>query len=137
MNAIVCKLLGFDARLLAEGYLDSEWSDDRREVYLLDSKVSWPLSVDPLVWPSLFDYQTPVEVARPLDSLITVAADPSLTDSGFWLELDPMNHALATAGVEKTVISIAVCIFAAYTLLADVRNPTIVRGILYPRTFLP
>ncbi|MCC6752228.1 MAG: hypothetical protein IT371_31545 [Deltaproteobacteria bacterium] len=43
------RLLGFDVRVPS-----TEWSPERRSAYLLRD-VSQPYSVDPVVWPSLFD----------------------------------------------------------------------------------
>lgn len=46
-------LLGFDARELSLAQ-DTTWDAARRGLYLLRSDVQKPLSVDPMVWPSLF-----------------------------------------------------------------------------------
>ncbi len=47
------KIIGFDAR---EMWMSTEthWSRDRREQYLLRLDIQKPLSVDPLVWSSIF-----------------------------------------------------------------------------------
>lgn len=46
--------LGLDARLAGAGYVAREWTADRRELYLLRPDIEQPLSVDRIVWPSLF-----------------------------------------------------------------------------------
>lgn len=46
-------LLGFDARVMSLAP-DATWDAVRRGLYLLRSDVQKPLSVDPMVWPSLF-----------------------------------------------------------------------------------
>ena len=48
------RLMGFDVRV-GEDVVSAHWDDRRRSAYLLDEGVNRPLSVDPLVWPSLFD----------------------------------------------------------------------------------
>jgi hypothetical protein len=59
-------LVGFDIRLSAEQYVKSWWDQKRRDEYLLRPDTQWPLSVDGLVWPSMF------RVAK-LDSLPDLA----------------------------------------------------------------
>ena len=48
------RVLGFDARVAVEA-VGKYWDAGRRRAYLLRDDVDYPLSVDPLVWPSLFD----------------------------------------------------------------------------------
>jgi hypothetical protein len=47
-------LVGFDIRLDAEQYVKLWWDQKRRDDYLLSPDTQWPLSIDGLVWPSLF-----------------------------------------------------------------------------------
>jgi len=47
-------LVGFDIRLAAESYLNRWWDEKHRDEYLLRTDTQWPLSVDSLVWPSMF-----------------------------------------------------------------------------------
>ena len=54
---ILEQLLGFDARRPV-ATVDGLWTAARREQFLLRGDVSRPLSVDTLVWPSLFDTGT-------------------------------------------------------------------------------
>jgi hypothetical protein len=59
-------LVGFDIRLALESYVDRWWDERHRDEYLLRRDTQWPLSVDGLVWPSMF------RVAK-LDSLPDLA----------------------------------------------------------------
>ncbi len=59
-------LVGFDIRLSAEQYVEMWWDQKHRDEYLLRPDTQWPLSVDGLVWPSMF------RVAK-LDSLPDLA----------------------------------------------------------------
>jgi hypothetical protein len=59
-------LVGFDIRLSAEQYVELWWDQKHRDEYLLRPDTPWPLSVDGLVWPSMF------RVAK-LDSLPDLA----------------------------------------------------------------
>ena len=47
-------LVEFDIRLDAEHYVQKWWDQKQRDEYLLAPSTPWPLSVDGLVWPSLF-----------------------------------------------------------------------------------
>lgn len=49
-------LIGFDIRLYTEYYLDLIWDHKRRNSYLLRRDLKWPMSVDKMVWPSIFRY---------------------------------------------------------------------------------
>jgi hypothetical protein len=45
------RLIGFDARVLGV----ADWDAGRRAQYLLRPETPYPMSVDPAVWPSIFD----------------------------------------------------------------------------------
>jgi len=47
------RLLGFDARQISSNL--NLWDRQRRQTFLLDTGVERPLSVDPIIWPSVFD----------------------------------------------------------------------------------
>lgn len=49
-------IVGFDLRLPADSYLDGQWPADRRALFLLRPEIARPLSVDRMVWPSLFEF---------------------------------------------------------------------------------
>lgn len=53
---MIDELLGFDIRLKSECYLNRVWDRERRFKYLLNPQTPWPLSVDIMVWPSMFRY---------------------------------------------------------------------------------
>lgn len=48
-------VLGYDARSISAAWR-SLWNEDRRQRFLIKQDVCCPLSVDTLVWPSLFDW---------------------------------------------------------------------------------
>jgi len=48
--------VGYDARI-SESVLPGYWDNLRRDMYLARKDVSSPYSVDPVVWPSIFDYK--------------------------------------------------------------------------------
>lgn len=50
------ELLGFDMRLCPEDYVKTWWHERRRLWHLINPKIDWPLSVDVMVWPSVFHY---------------------------------------------------------------------------------
>ena len=47
-------LIRFDVRAAKQQYLDSRWDRDARKQFLLLPDIEWPLSVDSMVWPSVF-----------------------------------------------------------------------------------
>jgi hypothetical protein len=49
------ELLGFDIRQCPGTYLQTAWNQETRRAFLLRPEVTWPLSVDTEVWPSVFD----------------------------------------------------------------------------------
>lgn len=51
-----CELLGFDIRLCPEDYVEALWDRKMRDIHLLSPEINWPLSVDTMIWPSLFRY---------------------------------------------------------------------------------
>jgi hypothetical protein len=62
--------LGLDVRLPADRYLAQEWTKHRRELYLLRPDVEQPISVDRIVWPSVFlfpgDWSNPDRKVKPV-----------------------------------------------------------------------
>ncbi len=100
------EFLGFDVRLNAEEYLSRIWTSDRRSKYLLYPQTSWPLSVDLMVWPSIFKYQsTQVGPMRAgMDGLID--ADSINTRHSalvLWPNLEEMNNCLSDKKESKTL----------------------------------
>src|SRR5882762_8961989 len=64
-------LLGFDIRARQEAYPADFWLDSRREAYLLKPSVKWPLSVDDMVWPSVFTYKEFRPMVEVKDAVVT------------------------------------------------------------------
>jgi hypothetical protein len=83
------RLVQFDVRLRADDYVSSFWDQEHRNLYLLRPQTEWPLSVDPLVWPSVF-YS---EIFRAATNLPygSIEVDPSTDDGQYWLNLDQMT----------------------------------------------
>ena len=48
------EVVGFDIRLCAEDYVDKRWDKKNRDLLLLKPEITWPLSVDEWIWPSVF-----------------------------------------------------------------------------------
>jgi hypothetical protein len=96
-------LLGFDARVVpAEA--GALWDLKRRARFLLKSDAASPLSVDVMVWPSLFDWgqgagMTPFERGR---LRLAGLAPPVWTgaNAGLWDDLDAMRAYLHERGGE-------------------------------------
>jgi hypothetical protein len=113
MTSYRSRLLGFDIRLSPDDYLESAWDKERRLSYLLRPKTEWPLSVDTLVWPSVFFPK--IYGTQPL-----IAVDPETAISGFWLNLQLMGAAFASAWKRQTLgIPIGIHLFAEEGLSAD------------------
>ena len=107
MDAMNRRIIRFDVRVGKADYLDSFWDKERRDSYLLDPDVEWPLSVDSLVWPSVFYSQIFREAAGAPHSSIEV---PPWTDDGrYWLNLEQMRAHYAshkTPGSEGVIVGI-------------------------------
>src|SRR5215204_2931431 len=82
-------LIQYDVRMPDELYANRRWAADTRARYLLRPDVPWPLSVDPLVWPSVFCsaiFKTPgIETYSPIE------IDPALDGGTQWCHLDTMR----------------------------------------------
>ena len=61
MVAKPCQLLGFDIRICEPVGTTNGWPSERRSTYLLRTEVRWPLSVDTMVWPSVFHFSNRLE----------------------------------------------------------------------------
>lgn len=84
------RIVRFDVRLDKSDYLDTLWDRERRQSYLLRPDVEWPLSVDPLVWPSVFYSEIFKEAVNlPYSS---IELPPSTDDGDYWLNLDRMKE---------------------------------------------
>ena len=82
-------LLEFDVRVAKEQYVSRRWNANARAEYLLRPETEWPLSVDKLVWPSVF---YPTNFKSPYwESYSTIEVDPAIEGVGYWLDLDRMR----------------------------------------------
>jgi hypothetical protein len=90
--------LGYDIRLCADAYLPQYWINDHREHYLLRPEIEWPLSFDPMVWPSIFESPSEMQIPGVEDwwpeRPPTIVAEPVNkrydTFMDLWPELDEM-----------------------------------------------
>ena len=92
-------LLGFDAR---ERFLEagSLWAPERRGIYLLREDVQKPLSVDPLVWPSLFGEGLPDAERTRLGLEAMSLPGWRGPNQGLWDSLSRMRSALGPLASE-------------------------------------
>ena len=95
-------LIEFDVRTAKDEYVARHWLRDSRAQYLLRPEIEWPLSVDTLVWPSVFFsriFRNPA-----VDSYSTIEVEPEVCRQ-FQLDLDRMrdyydsHRAIAPDGV--------------------------------------
>jgi hypothetical protein len=103
-------LIGFDARLHRNLY-EAEWPNERRRDYLIDPTVEWPLSVDPDVWPSIFDDPAASTLRR--DPLHAILLQPDLGDLrqrhiGLWTRASALRDAIAAAGAAERTVCVAI-----------------------------
>lgn len=99
-------VLGFDVRLLWEG-ADDAWTPERRRRFLLREDVARSLSVDPLVWPSIFG--DGLNEGQCTDLGLGRLGWPTWrgSNAGLWDDLTAMQAALSgIAAVPRQVISI-------------------------------
>ena len=84
------RLVRFDVRLEKGEYVDEFWDREHRNRFLLTPDVDWPLSVDPLVWPSVF-YS---EVFRQATQLryASIEVPPTMDEGQYWLNLEHMRN---------------------------------------------
>lgn len=108
-------LLGYDVRLAADTYVASRWEDEARRVFLLRADIAWPLSVDLMVWPSIFQYQGASVAARylPLSGWIDVEpADFPHRVLDLWQDPAAMiaafDSAAPTSAIAKDAIPVAI-----------------------------
>lgn len=82
------RLIRFDVRLDRAKYVDEFWDAKHRNRFLLKEDVAWPLSVDPMVWPSVF-YS---EIFREVNKLpyASIEVPPSTDKGNYWRNLHEM-----------------------------------------------
>ena len=109
------RLIQFDVRLRADDYVSSFWDQKDRNIYLLRPQTEWPLSVDPLIWPSVF-YS---EIFREATNLPygSIEVDPSTDDGQYWLNLDHMKaHYETHKRPENQGVFVAIHLFSEKAL---------------------
>jgi hypothetical protein len=79
-------LIAFDVRSDPEQYVSRRWDATRRARYLLRPEVQWRLSVDGLVWPSVFRLKGLDQLS---DSPIEI--DPDVAGGDPWRDLDRLR----------------------------------------------
>lgn len=141
------ELLGFDLRPAAAAFIAPLWNAERRDRFLLAPETPLPLSVDTLVWPSLFAFAHSYDLTLPNFEPITVGP-ADFRDESLKLFFDPAemygrffaaaNPDASTADpVDRTprfdpaiVVPIAVTLTPPFTLNPD----SWWTSILEPRT---
>jgi hypothetical protein len=106
----VSRLIGFDIRRRAEDYLQVRWAHETRALYLLNTEIEWPLSVDDSVWPTVFRYRHDISELYPAR---TTAVDPGYEVCGLWSDLLLMRQMYekfrlsSSSGIEVAIELIA------------------------------
>jgi hypothetical protein len=104
-------LIGFDAREMWLSY-DDRWSQERRDGFLLRHDLIKPLSVDRLVWPSLFlpnfVFIGGTDWGKLPEAKLAVPIEQHTM--GFWRELGAMEEILGHrwTGIDKSYWTIAI-----------------------------
>lgn len=83
------RLIRFDVRLHKDDYVDKFWTPANRNRFLLRPGTDWPLSIDPLVWPSVFFSRifrdaTKIEYGN-------IEVSPATDEGKYWLSLEQMR----------------------------------------------
>ena len=113
------RLIRFDIRLPKEDYVSEFWNQENRDRFLLRPETAWPLSVDPLVWPSVF-YSTIFREASKLP-YGNIEVDPLVDDGKYWLNLEQMKAFYARhKKANKEGIAIAIQLFSEKSLVEDI-----------------
>jgi hypothetical protein len=112
-------LLGFDLRKCGGDYLDGFWLSQYRREYLLRPDVRWPLSVDPLVWPSFFDLTSRPEY-RSSDAIGITPTTTVQLGVKLWDDRAAMERAFSEhAGDQTCVVRLAVELCLEHDLAKD------------------
>jgi len=122
------RLIQFDVRLHKADYLDAYWDNKQRDSFLLRPDIEWPLSVDSLVWPSVFFSRIFADVAELQRGSIEVA--PETDDGKYWLNLEQMkSHYEAHKKSGGRGVGVGIHVFSENSLTGDVIPYTIKPGI--------
>ena len=113
------RVIQFDVRLKRDEYVHAMWDRAVRERFLLRPTIDWPLSVDPLVWPSIFFSKIFRDATKGHYGQIEV--DPGIDDGRYWRDLLQMKDYYRSHRLRKaTGVPIAVSIFSDQPLQGDV-----------------
>jgi hypothetical protein len=94
------RLLKFDIRLHKDDYVQTFWTTELRNQFLLNPGVEWPLSSDPWIWPSVFFSEVSTR-----KSFSTIEVDLDRHGADYWLNLEEMR---ACYGAHRPRLSRAV-----------------------------
>lgn len=115
---MIQELLGFDIRLQSKDYLDNVWTRERRTDYLLAPGIKCPLSVDQMVWPSIFCYSSTTMNSSYSHLEKAIIVEPINTRHSA-LELWPNLQAMKDVLGEQNGIQIAVTLNADKDAFSD------------------
>lgn len=80
------RLLQFDIRVHKDDYVQTLWTPELRDLFLLNPVVEWPLSVDEWMWPSVFFSKISTR-----KSFATIEVDDDTQGGDYWLNLEEMR----------------------------------------------
>jgi hypothetical protein len=112
------RLIRFDIRLPKSNYVNDRWKKEDRNRFLLRSDVEWPLSSDPLVWPSIFFSK----IFRDSTGFPygNIEVDPVIDGGNYWLSLDQMGaHYKAHRSPYANGVFIAIHLFSENPLTSN------------------
>lgn len=112
------RLIRFDVRLRKDDYVEAFWDEEHRNRFLLKPGIEWPLSIDPLVWPSVFSSRIYRDATdRPGGN---IEVDPAVDGGNYWLSLAQMRaHYAANKLPNANSISVAIHLFSEKSLKED------------------
>lgn len=112
------RIVRFDIRLEKVDYVAAFWDTAHRDRFLLRPDVDWPLSVDPLVWPSVFYSEIFREATKSPYGSIEVP--PSIDEGQYWLNLKQMSEYFNTHNALIRGVAIGIELFSEKPLAEDI-----------------
>ena len=112
------RLMRFDVRLPKDEYVGTLWDEEHRNRFLLRPEIEWPLSVDPMVWPSVFFSK----IFRDATKLPygNIEVNPATDDGKYWLNLEQMQaYYAAHKRPGSRGVFIAIHLFSERSLAED------------------
>lgn len=98
------RLLQFDIRVHQDDYVQTLWTPELRNQFLLNPDVEWPLSVDEWMWPSVFFSRISTR-----KSFATIEVDVDTKGSDYWLSV-PEMHAYYEAHKPRASAAVPIAI---------------------------